>query len=160
MTHLYHRTLDMDRGMQGAGLFGTVLNVAKPLLKPIARQAVKSAKRAAIKQGIGLAGDLILGRNASRSAKTRAKRALKMTALKTLGAAQASLGRPLGRRPKAKKKSRGAPKRASAVKKRKPVSKKKPRGLKGKGSKKRSPPGYSKKAMNNLVKQWRKSRKR
>ena len=115
----------MDRGMQGAGLFGTVLNVAKPLLKPIARQAVKSAKRAAIKQGIGLAGDLILGRNATRSAKTRAKRALKMTALKTLGAAQASLGRPLGRRPKAKKKSRGAPKRASAVKKRKPVSKKK-----------------------------------
>lgn len=159
MTHLYHRTLDMDRGMEGGGLFGTVLNAAKPLLKPIARQAVKSAKRAAIKQGIGLAGDLILGRNVTRSAKTRAKRALKMTALKTLGAAQASLGRPLGRRPKTKK-SRGAPKRASAVKKRKPVSKKKTRGLKGKGSKKRSPPGYSKKAMNNLVKQWRKSRKR
>jgi hypothetical protein len=146
----------MERGMQGSGILGTVLSAAPKLLKPLAKHAMKSAKRAAIKQGIGLAGDLILGRNATRSAKTRAKKALKMTALSTLGVAQSSLGRRPARRSKTKKSRAAANKRATAKPKR---ILKKSRGQSGKGKKKRSPPGYSNKRMNNLLKQWRKSRK-
>ena len=158
MTHVYHKSMYYadNRGMEGGGFVGTLVKAAKPLLKPLAKRALKTAKKAAIKQAIGLGGDLILGKNVTRAAKTRAKKALKMTALGTLNAAQQSLGASAALRPKSR--NRRVPKRSTAVKKKRRVVSKKARGQSGRGrarGRKKSPPGISNKRMAKLVKQWR-----
>ena len=75
-------------GMSGSGLGSVLLAGAKQLAMPLAKRALKSAGRAAVREGsraaLGLAGDALLGRNLKKTVKTRGVRALKRAGVHTL----------------------------------------------------------------------------
>ena len=78
----------MGAGMNGSGLGSDLLAGAKRIAIPLAKQTLRTAGRAAIREGtkaaVGLARDVLLGHDARSSAKARGVRALKRVGALTL----------------------------------------------------------------------------
>ena len=142
---MYHKSYRRRRGLRGSGMLSNLMKIAKPFVEPMAKRAIASGKKAAIRHGttaaLNLVGDVIRGRNPRVAARSRAKGVLKSAALAALGSA---VGPVLSRKKKKQKKRKGG-------------------GQRGKGrraGKRRGTPGMSNKQFGSLVRKWKKSRGR
>ena len=117
----------MGAGMHGSGLGSDLLAGAKRIAMPLAKQTLRTAGRAAVREGtkaaVGLARDVLLGHDARSSAKDRGVRALKRVGALTLDEALI----PYAKRARLAL----SPRRKKPAKKKKKITKKKTQRSRG-----------------------------
>lgn len=159
MSFMYHQAFQPDRGMRGRGIFSSILAAAKPFVKPLAKRAFSAAKKTALRQtkraALGLAKDVLLGRNPKKTIPNRAKNILKNTALSSIN----SLGFVQKQRRKNKKiRKKTKKKKTVSMKGRGKKKRTGPRKTRKKSQKGRKLPGMKQNQFNNLYNSWKKMR--
>ena len=101
-------------GMSGAGLGSFLISGAKKLAMPMAKRALATASKTALREGtkavLGITSDALAGRNIKQAAQARGRQALKRTASRAFDSAMAPYAKRL-RVQRGKKKTRPQPRK-------------------------------------------------